>query len=231
MDSKLLEFSQLTDNHSPDARAKRLRLLRQKTGLNRNDFAERHNLNLSTLRSWEDGRKTGLSEKGARSLVKAFIKEGILCSTGWLLYGKGEKPKILTSECHQNPELYANKEQPEIPDEIRFFLEKNPNGVYFEMENDGMEPLYSKGDFVAGIQHFDDISNLIGEYCIVETQEGMRYARLLQAGTKDFTYNLYCINPRSTVTDPVIYNIKVISVAPIVLIRKLDIKNKSVIQS
>jgi len=228
MDNNLLELLSLTDDPSPMARGKRLVLLRKISGLNRSDFAKKYDLNIETVRSWEDGRKTGLSEKGARTMVRAFLKEGINCNTGWLLYGKGRKPEILHTGSHQNLALYEDKEPQKLPSEVRVFMEEHPDGIYLKIEDDGMEPLFSINDYVAGMQYFgEDIPHLMGKYCIIETKAGDKYVRLLQAGTVNFTYSLFCINPRSTVNEPVIYNVKIISAAPIVLIRKPDIGSSS----
>lgn len=80
------------DLSSSQARGKRLKTLRKLADLTREDIAERYAISASTLRSWEDGRATGLTEQGARRIIGAFKSEGIQCNIGWLMYGKGNQP-------------------------------------------------------------------------------------------------------------------------------------------
>src|SRR4051794_11818564 len=76
------------------SRIKRARLL---AGIySRKEFEERYHISANTLQSWEQN-KNKLTLKGAVKLVEAFKKEGVLCTTDWLLYEKGVPPRTYES--------------------------------------------------------------------------------------------------------------------------------------
>ena len=75
-------------------RAKRLKSLREMTGLSRNDFHKRYGIPRGTLQNWESARFGGLTLKGARNIVIAFNAEGIKCDMDWLLHGTGPSPRF-----------------------------------------------------------------------------------------------------------------------------------------
>ena len=57
------------------SRANRLKRLRRMTGMSRKDFSTRYHISQGTLQNWETGRFGGLTEKGARVILRAFRQE------------------------------------------------------------------------------------------------------------------------------------------------------------
>lgn len=210
---------------SPESRGKRLKLLRKMANLTRSDIEETYQISASTLRSWEEGRQ-GLTEQGAKRIMIVLRDRGIQCSVGWLLYGTGSEPRFTgalyqdfstTIAASSNPA----SEEANIQAELDFFCERNNDAISMLVDDDGMEPHYKKYDYVAGIKHYaEEIDDLIGQDCIVETQKGITYLRQLRKGARRGCYTLICTNLQTTLSDPVLYNIELSTAAPIIWHRR-----------
>lgn len=215
---------------SPIAKGKRLRSLRQMADLSRKDLMNRHQISASTMQSWEEGKSTGLSPKGAQRIVLALQAEGVQCTTEWLLTGMGETPyltdKLYTKEKEKN--LFIPRKIPETDEEIllkerHFFRRNNHNVIDMIIADDGMLPFYAQGDLVAGKMYFGaDIDKLIARDCIIETKSGEMLCRRLRKGTEEDCYHLQCLNIDTTVSNPFMYDVPVLSVAPIIWHRQLN---------
>jgi len=216
---------------SPDARAQRIRDVRDALRLSRPKFADRLNevlggakkaaekppIPLGTLQNWEEARFGGLSQKGAKLLVKGLFLLGVECTAEWLMYGTGNPPLIIFSSRLQQPQ-----EEKIITQELKLFYQLNLNAVDVIITDDSMSPRFEPGDHVAGRRYFeDDINNAVGEPCIIHTQENSSIlVRILQAGNKKGLYTLTCTNPSTHTENPLLENIKLFSAAPILWIRR-----------
>lgn len=208
---------------SKEVRAKRLTQLRKLTGLTRRAFAQKYGLSENTVKNWEYAHLAGLSEHGARLMIDAFIKEGIECSINWLLYGKGNPPKRKSAD----PTLQATiKESPDhahqtILKEINDFKKHHAEAVIYEVKDDSMLPFYRNGDFVAGVRHYaKDISQLIDRDCIVETKSGETLLRTLMISNMPRSYNLYATNQHTRLQRPYLYDVEIVTAAPVIWIRR-----------
>lgn len=196
----------------------RIRLARSMLGLTRKDLENRFNVSVNTLQAWESNKNL-LSAKGAKKLNEAFIKLGLLCSESWLLTGEGQSPNLLQASAALPKEIDENTR---ILRELEAFKAINPSPVVVIIIDDGMEPIYSIGDFIAGNKLFhQDIDTLIGQNCIIETLQGDTLARKLLKGSKAGLYNLVCINIATT-EQPIIQDIKPRYAAKIVLHRSKE---------
>jgi hypothetical protein len=83
------------------------------------------------------------------------------------------------------------------------------------VSDDTMEPTYSKGDFVGGIQYLNtsDIDKCIGHDCIVEINEGIYFRRLMK---RQSGYALVCLNAQTSLEDPVIFSKKIFAASPVI---------------
>lgn len=211
------------DPSSPGARGKRLKTLRKLTDLTREAIAKRYAISASTLRSWEDGKATGLTEQGARRIIDAFKREGIQCNIGWLMYGKGNQPFFKIGVTEPSPTITVIDDDKDITNELNYFIQHHPHAAYFVVQDDAMEPLYCKGDYIAGNQRYGKaIDELVGKNCIVETKTGDKYVRFLRQGSKPNVYHLFCINQNTQVKFPVLYDVSLLSAAPVIWYRKKD---------
>lgn len=202
----------------------RIMCTRKMAGLGRPDMELRHNINRNTLASWELGRNT-LTKKGAESLSKAFLREGILCSPQWLLEGGDQLPTFINDRGQPIANsLSADSDQLCLLQEVEAFKAINPDPICIMVNDDGMMPIYKIGDYVAGNYRVSDFAGLIGHNCIIETYHGDLYIRKLLQGNKSDTYTLSCINPTANVSI-VMPDIKIKRAAYITWHRQSDIDN------
>jgi hypothetical protein len=208
---------------SIENRAKRLRLIRQFLRLSRPALEKKYAIAACSLQNWEQGRYGGLSEKGARKVVRAFAAEGVECTMEWLLYGVGKNPITPQARPFQSKITKSHSTEAEIiAKELQTFHSLNMNAVDCVMQDDGMLPIYLPGDHLAGVRFFSsDINKAIGLSCIAQTTEGDIFVRLLEEGDISNRYNLIVINPHTTLRN--VKNIELLSVAPILWMRRKGI--------
>ena len=197
----------------------RIKTARSLAGISRKDLENKFGISMHTLQSWELGRNP-LTEKAAATLIEILHSSGVSCSSQWLLEGIGKSPTLLTSDFVPYPTfdkeiapLFA--QETSIQKEIEFFKLNNPNAVVTMVSDDAMEPTYSKGDFIGGIQYMEasKIDKCSGHDCIVEIGEGVYFRRLMKR--KD-GYALACLNAQTEIDEPVVFTKKILAVTPII---------------
>lgn len=217
---------QINGESTPKARGQRLRFLRKMSGLTLQKLAEKYDIGMSTIKYWECAVNEGLSNKGAKKIIHAMQKEGIQCSFMWLMHGVGTLPHILDIRCAGNtPEVITNEsvleEELSIANEIQFFCNKIVDSITLAVFDDGMDPHYSIGDNVGGKRLYGEhINKALGKHCIVETEDNQVFCRKIAPGSKPDRFNVYCVNPNTTVNPPNLYDVKLSSVAPIARVWK-----------
>lgn len=207
-------FNLEEDPTSQQARGERVRRVRNMANLSREELCSIDTLNVTTYKGWEIGRFGGLSSSGAKEVIKRVAKEGVICSLDWLLSGQGCGPFVIadTSSVFSN-----NDDISTILQEITVFQNNFKEGIFLEILDDGMLPQHSVGDYVAGIKkNNNEMSLLIGEVCIVQTVNNEVLVRRLLKGTSNNTYTLVCINPKTTVASPVLFDVKINTAASII---------------
>ncbi|HVV69219.1 MAG TPA: hypothetical protein VG895_00155 [Patescibacteria group bacterium] len=211
---------------SPEARAKRLRKLRNLANLTRKEMCEHTGIKIDTLIGWEVARHGGLSENGAQKVIGELKKEGVMCTADWLLYEIGQGPTIIPNfenvmlEPPPNSKVISDQDK-HIIEELIYFRNHNPGSVDLVIHDDSMNPCYQKGDYVAGIKRYkDDIQSVIGLDCIVQTADGKLLLRKLLTEGNSKKFNLICTNINSNISDPIVYNIDLIYAAAVIWHRK-----------
>lgn len=204
----------------------RLRHIRSIFHLTRSYLQEKYGLPEVTLKSWENGTTT-LSISGAKRCVEAYRNEGIIVSEEWILQGIGLDPKTAISVGHYFT-VPTDKDLPIENDEIlmikdaQAFKESHSSAVIMIVSNDDMRPFYWPGDYVGGrLRYGKDIDLLINKDCIVYLQNGEHFFRRLIKNSLG-NYNLTCLNPNETTSEPVLYNINIDSAAPVIWHRRKD---------
>jgi len=199
---------------SQQARGERLRRLRNMANLSREELCNIDTLNVTTYKGWEIGRFGGLSSSGAKEVIKRVAKERVVCSLNWLLNGQGCGPFVIadtSSICNNYDDIST------IIQEITVFQNNFKDGIFLEILDDGMLPQYKIGDYVAGIKkNSDEISPLIGEVCIIQTANNEILVRQMLKGTLNDTYTLVCVNAKTTVISPVLFDVEISTAAPII---------------
>ncbi len=227
------ETNKTTDpRSSSQARGRRLRSLRKMTDLSRKHMAEKYMLSAGTLQGWEDGRYGGLTEKGARKILPALRKEGIQCTLEWIMHGVGLGPQIsdklymrehgFDANASFTPTSISSDEQDQaIKDELLLFRKHTPEAIDVQLPDNSMEPFYFANDYVGGSRRFNEqIADLINHDCIIQTSEGDILVRRLKKGSSPNTYTLVSLNPNTSVAEPTLYNVGLMSAASILWIRR-----------
>lgn len=208
----------------PQAIGRRVKSSRMLAGLSRKDLNDKYGISAATLRSWEDpqGTRKGLTKKGALRLVSALSDAGITCTVSWLMTGVGQGPGPIKPFFYPSEQGNVTWDEEEsIFKEVEYFKEVNRAPIVALVGDRGMEPYYEKNSYVAGNKlSTNEIPNLIGLNCIVETLDGNIFIRRLQKGEKEGFYTLTCLNPAQEIKDLLISNIALISAAEIVWYRK-----------
>jgi DNA-binding transcriptional regulator YiaG len=209
------------------ARAKRVLNLRQMTHLSRQKFEKRFGVATSTLQHWEDPKKNGLTIKGAKRLIGLVQQTGIFCTVEWLMHGIGPGPQALptTSTPQDKPKTHKVNEIPEpefIAGELALFSQHYPEVISTVVNDDCMEPRFIRGEYVAGVRRYRKaIDELIGLDCILVTKEGELLVRRLKSMDAPGLYTLSNLNMNTTVLRPVLYQVELVSAAPIIWARRL----------
>ncbi len=220
---------------TPDtiARAKRARSARKFAGLTMEQLNIQHNIPPSTLQGWENTGCTSLKNrsltlKGAQRLVFALKNEGVFCSIEWLMEGKGPGPSFTSplmqdkSDCHYDSQHSSWTQDICLQNEIKAFEQNNPNPIVVLMPDDALSPLYDKGDIIGGIKYFfNDIARCVEHTCIIETNKSEVFVRKLQAGHNAHLYTLVPHNSNTKSCDPIIKDVALKWVAPILWHRRI----------
>lgn len=212
---------------TPQARAMRLKMVRNMANLSREEMCADGKININTYKGWEIGRYGGLPLDGAELVVERVAKEGVVCTSEWLIYEigrgayvsadfkkaqkdqKGKKRKtIINSQAKNQEKLIFN--------EILLFRKQFPDVIDCQILDDGLSPRFVIGDFVAGVKHYNEaIDALLNQDCIVQLSNGEVIIRRLRKGSIPSTYMLTCTNQETIVDTPVLYDVKIFSAAPI----------------
>jgi len=210
------------------ARGRRLKSLRKMADLSRKYLTTQYYISSSTLQSWEEGKAGGLTVKGAHKIILALRQEGVSCTAEWLLHGTGQPP-------HLSEKIYLGKEKtlfesvpPTLNEtevilkELNTFRQLNRDVLDMLIIDDGMNPFYHKGDRVAGKRYFGEeaIKEAIDRDCIVETKSGEILCRRVRKGQSKNSFNLQCVHIDTTVKTPFLYDVDILSAAPVIWHRK-----------
>ena len=207
---------------SAKMRGKRLRLIRKMSNLNLSDLANKYNFGVSTIKYWECGKNQGLSAKGAKKIIQAIQNEGVQCSYAWLMDGIGLPPQFvgvcLSNKTKSQQPVHFNiyEEEKSIDQEIALFCQSITDAITLNIFDDGMEPIYCYNDSIGGKRLYaQDLQHAVNKDCIVETADNQILCRRLAQGDSQDSFNLYCINAGTKANPPNMYNVKLLSAAPI----------------
>jgi hypothetical protein len=202
----------------------RLRATLNLMQLSRQNIADHHDISSHTLHAWMCGVRT-LSEKGAKRLCNIFRQEGWFCTPEWLVTGQGISPTKVENYCEAdvtvltsavNAKRYLDEDFA-IAKEAAFFTSTHSNAQVLMIGDDAMEPLFSTGDYVGGInispEKFDF---LVGQPCIVEVEGVEKALRLVHKGSRPGRYNLQYINIKTKTPNPLLVDCHLKSAAPVI---------------
>lgn len=208
--------------------AERLKYIRKLLGVTRAYLQEKYELPEITLKSWENAR-IKVSSVGVSRCVEIYRKEGLIVSEDWIMDGIGLDPVIqssindyfLSSTSINNEELEHDDEMLMMRD-ANLFKESYSNAVVMLVSSDEMEPYYKSGDYVGGKARIGtEIETAINKNCIIFLSNGERFFRRLIKNSSG-GYNLVCLNPNPMTSEPVLFNVDISKVAPVIWHRCKD---------
>ena len=196
-------------------KAKRLIHLIEFSQINRKDLCQDTGIKSDTLYRWMHGRLQGIGSTGAVSLLAKLREVGVICSEDWLLTGEGRPPfRASASSVMQGTDALDSEGLLALDKEIKFFHENNPGSMGHFLKDNALQPVFMKGDYVAGIRTFQ-IEKVLGEFCVVQLDNGDVLSCRLEAGSDKDSFTLLSLVP--TESRPlVLLNQKVIAVARII---------------
>ncbi|MBX9621807.1 MAG: hypothetical protein K2X28_07290 [Alphaproteobacteria bacterium] len=172
----------------------------------RKEFCKKTGLSENTLRSWEKN-SVPLSEKGAQRLCEVLAKEGILCTSEWLLKGTGASPLTQEGLKRKFDQAFGEQEADEdleISREADLFLKKYPHSIIMVVLDNAMAPQFERGDYLGGASiPFPRLKAHLEKACIVELDNPYAtLVRTLEKGKMPQTYALSCLNPLEAMNTP-----------------------------
>ena len=177
------------------ARAERLRRLRNLANLSRKEICDADNLNVNTYKGWELSRFGGLPTDGAKRVISRVATEGVICSIDWLLDGNGTPPEVMIDTTTSTKLNKQCNNSTIINQEFELFKQNHSEAIFSVIKNNNLLPIYSKGDVVAGIKHYHSkIKETIGHVCIIQTIDGIIDIRYVKQPTTGELYNLTYTN-------------------------------------
>lgn len=219
-------IKEIYEKSSPEDRGKRVRRLRNMANLSRQLMCEGEEFKLDTLIGWELARHGGLTEKGASKLINRVAREGVSCTVEWLMHELGTGPKIIAGSASTQENLtkkstLAINEDKQIIEELLLFKKHNQDSIELFVPDTCMEPIYNKGDYVAGIKCYQDkLPSIIGFDCIVLPVDGEILLRRLIKGNFPDCYTLIPINFNEGQSPLIMMNISLTFAAPIIWHRR-----------
>ncbi len=140
--------------------------------------------------------------KPSTPTVDAFLKIAAAAgvSATWLLTGEEESPVTIPLLGTVTGESWTPSEDKALDLELRDF-----DLVGFRVSGDAMAPAYRDQDLLICQRRAGrNISNLIGQDCVVQTKDGTRYVKILQRGSRQNVYNLRSYNPTAKDVEDVV---------------------------
>lgn len=207
---------------------KRLYYLRFNLCSNRKIFSQQHNLSVRSLASWETDVKP-LTEKAAKKFVEIFGKQDILCTSEWLLQGKGHPPTSLKQ--FTTSLEFPEKESVNIPSlpnfgmsaEVILFTKTHPHSKIFKMEDDSMEPVFYKGDLLGGVlKNQTQPKAFLDKPCAIVDENGISHIRFPLSTQVKNHYNLVALNPKTQSLNPVQFKVNPKEIYKIIWVRRED---------
>lgn len=204
----------------------RLKYIRGLLKVSRAYLQDKYGIPEITLKSWEN-ETTKISKSGVTRCIEMYKSEGILVSEDWILFGVGLDPKV-SVDVSQYFSIPTNKDLPIEDDEVAMirdanvFKENNKNAVVMVVSNDDMRPFYYPGDYIGGKMRFNEnIETALNKDCIVYLKNGEKFFRRVIKNHLG-SYNLTCLNPNETTTEPVLYAVDIEGAAPVIFHRRKD---------
>ena len=144
-----------------EERGRRVRLIRDWfLKMSREEFCKNSPISPPALKVWELAFGGGLTKSGARKFSQQAKILGVYCTDLWLMEGVGPLPVF-----SNRMTVATQEDETHIAEELRLFREI-PHAIDTQVQDDGLLPILSPGDYVGGVIQ-DDIFQALNKICIV----------------------------------------------------------------
>lgn len=221
-------FITLRDKIKTDStQGERLRYLRSLVGVTRSYICNKYEIPEVTLKSWESA-STNLTDNAIKKCVELYLSEGVIVSEDWLKHASGITPSMASeiegyfSQQNITKTDFISEENDDLSilRDANIFKNSYKNSIIMLVTGNEMQPFYNSGDYVGGINYkIENLEDVNGKDSIVTLENDTQYFRRVFY-TPAGEYNLAYINPSISPNYPVLYNVKIKEIAPIIWHRK-----------
>lgn len=191
----------------------RIRYLRTLIGIDRHEMQARHQITITSLEKWENG-KVKILPKNIVRLINIALDHSIECTSEWLISGIGSPPKTITSSSLDSQQISVGNTPSDIIRDLNYLKATYPNLITMTVTDSSMSPFYLPGDYVAGTCiEIEKLKEYLDITCIVHTADGKE--RLRNIGCNNGAWFLYGNHLRHKGSPFLELNIELVKVAPV----------------
>ena len=191
-------------------KGQRIKMLRAYLGITQDQLAAILEININTIRTWENDRAHGLSKKGVKLLCQKIQQfYSLSVPEDWLYKGIGA-PLFLIMGTPKTIEYSIN-------DELSMFVKHHNNPLYLVINYETDDDFFTKGDLVAG-QICENLRDSINKYCIILTVNKIYYFGYLEK-IQDHSLTIKLLDNSEQIINPPF------KIAPVLWCRKPDSEN------
>lgn len=154
----------------------RFRSARSLVPINRKSFCERHGINRYTMQSWENGLHISKG-KNVDKFIEALAREGVYCTSEWLIDGQGESAKVLSSSQLPIGTEIVETNSDQFIESLKTLIDRHHDLVSCQLPDDSMAPKFLRGDLVFGKPADGQKSRIHQKYCIIELKPEQNIVR------------------------------------------------------
>ena len=148
---------------------------KQMLGITGKKLSELSNINISTIKQWENGNVAYSTKTTAFKIAKCFNDAGIYVTEKWILTGEGEEPKKYS----EIETMDFNFEEEDLF-RSRIKCLGYQSAIMTIVEEKAMYPVVELGDRVGGAVYTENFEKHAGKFCIVGFNNGKEIFRQLQ---------------------------------------------------
>ena len=127
----------------------RIKSARTLTGFNQEEFCNKYNIPLPSIKTWEFGQVVPRID-GLNNFINCLRLEGIFVNIDWILYAQKTGPSYFLEDI-QDKNINSN-EQLSFYEWFDKSCKKNKtNPIIFSIADSEMEPLFFNSDLIAGV--------------------------------------------------------------------------------
>lgn len=127
------------------------------------------------MQSWENGLHISKG-KNVDKFIEALAREGVYCSSEWLIDGLGDSARLASSvDSSENREIIEDNDKFILS--LKALIDRHQDLVSCQLLDDSMAPKFLRGDLVFGKPCESQKSRIHQKYCIIELKPDQNIVR------------------------------------------------------